>query len=67
MLVTRISVVACAFAIAAAPTMRLAGAAGQHDHAGAALPEPLDGFALVGAASPSRPRCSAIAWASPST
>ena len=38
-LVTRISVVALASAIAAAPTMRLAGAAGQHDDAGAAVPE----------------------------
>ena len=45
--VTRIRVVAFAFAIAAAPTSVLPGAAGQHHDAGAAGPEAFDGLLLV--------------------
>ena len=64
--VTRISVVALARAIAAAPTIVLPGAAGQDDDAGAAVPEALDGLLLVG---PQRPAVlgRAIGCASPST
>ena len=51
-LVTRISVVALACAIAAAPTMRLARAAREHDHAGAAVPEGVGRLTLVGAQLP---------------
>ena len=66
-LVTRISVVADACGHRGRADQRLAGAAGQHDHAGAAGPEAARPPPAGTSAAPSRPRASAIACASPST